>query len=203
MKKLKLVVLAVAVACGLSIYVQATETDSVPVRTFVQTGDLLAAKASLKKCFTTKGGIDVRVLDQVCPSKAGLEREVADMTQKLGAKRELLEGFTFVFTKHVIMRHLGDSNMRWLAGVTYHGGSENVKFIVVTTHDSHFCSIVSTTRHEIGHAAFFAVDMSSQWLDEPDPTPCTDDDGSELRRIVMTPGEKLPPGPIRDKFEAR
>ena len=177
---------------------------AVPVRKVVLDVDLYGKKEELTLCFVSIGGMIVRAHDTKCPTKKGFDTSEALLLRRLHAKRDLLKGFTLVFTKYDLFVLRGKF-FQWAAGVTYaskpwHTG-KTIRFIVVTTEGTRNCSVASTVNHELGHAAFGRVGLSSDWLDEPDDTPCTYDDGSALRRIVMTPGEELPEGPIRKTFE--
>ena len=204
--KILLGLLAVVIALGLSVYVRATPGHNVRVHTVIFSPQVAGKEDTLRLCFTTKGGVDVRTLDlDQCPKRKAFEKEEAGLLARLGARRDLLEGYTVVFTRHIVMVP-SDGVFIWADGVMHYGKLDDghtVKLIVVTTHKTRSCAMAETLRHELGHAAFTAVGMTSEWLDTQDDTHCDYTDDNELAQIVMTPGKNLPPGPIRARFEKR
>lgn len=211
MKKVKLMLAAAVLAFGLSTVVSAEtslEIDKgVKVYSMIISDKLYEdpdTLSKLKLCFTSAGGIDVRVIDNPCPNRVKFEVEASSLLKRLGAKPNLLKGYTVVFTKHMLMS-VFNNNLLWVNGVTHSGKLENgrrIRVIALTVGDTKNCPVVHTLRHELGHGAFIEIGLSSDWLDVDEVKSCNYDDASALKRVVMVPGVRLPAGPIRAKFEA-
>ncbi len=205
--KWKLAALAFVTALVLAHASRADDGTFVGARTFVMSQDFIRNEDHAKLCFVSKGGVEVRAYDNACPVEKTYQAEESGILKRLGARRNLLRGYTVIFTRHMIFSFdVSTREFMIVNGVTHTGqlrDGTKVALILVGTHKTTDCTPRITLRHELGHAIFIRAAYDSSFLDHaPDSTPCDFSDNHLLEQVVMILGKELPRGPIRDQVKA-
>lgn len=165
MMKGKLFCAAVALIVSIGLSFAARSHDFVDyTETFVPA---IKALGEGEECFTTEQtGVVIKVIDVPCPSdQLEVEREILNLTKRIGAKKNLFEGTVVTLTPHwIIVPRRVPGGVIWILayGVTWQSQS------VVMYQNDKAPDWRDVLVHELAHVAWNRVGLDSSFIDGGD-----------------------------------